>query len=107
MFYLFVCLCATCMPGADRGQKRVLDHLGLELADAADQSYEGWELNPGPLEQQQVFLTIEPLLHSSLNLGFYQEDSLIPAALQRRNVRLKGPVAAAIPAMKLTQINKP
>lgn len=103
MCYLLVCLCATCMPGADGGQKRVLDPLGLELADAADQSYEGWELNSGPLEEQQVFLTIEPLLYSSLNLGFYQEDSLIPAALQRRNVRLKG----AIPARKLTQINKP
>ena len=31
MFCLHVCLCTTCMPGAHRGQKNVMDPLGPEL----------------------------------------------------------------------------
>jgi hypothetical protein len=31
VFSLHVCLCTTCVPGDHKGQKRVPDHLGLEL----------------------------------------------------------------------------
>ena len=48
---------------AQRGQRRALDTLELELQVVG--SYDvGWELNPGPLEEQSVLLTVEPSLQS-------------------------------------------
>lgn len=54
MFCLHVCLCTTYMLGAHGGQKQVSDPMGLELETTPCGC---WEVNPGPLEQQQVLLT--------------------------------------------------
>lgn len=49
--------------GARGGQKMALDPLELELhTDSCEQQYGCWKLNPGPLEEQPVFLTTEPSL---------------------------------------------
>jgi hypothetical protein len=47
-----MCLCPTCMPGACRDQKRASE--SLEVADDSEPSVGCWELNLGPLEEQQV-----------------------------------------------------
>ena len=65
--YMFVCLCVLvfCLPvglcamrmlGAHGGQKTISDHL-----DVFEPTWGGgcWELNPSPLKEQQVLLTIE------------------------------------------------
>jgi hypothetical protein len=62
---LIFCLCAymyiTHMPGAQGYQKRASDPLKLELCtDCCKQLCGCWELNAGPLEEQQVFVFISP-----------------------------------------------
>lgn len=52
MFYLHVCIYTMCVPGAYGGWKRALDSLLLWMDVSL---YVGdWELNPGPLQKQQV-----------------------------------------------------
>ena len=51
------------MPSACRGQKRESDPLGLNLQNF-DLLCGYWELNPGPLDEQPMFLTAEPSLQS-------------------------------------------
>lgn len=46
--YIYIYLCITCVPGALRGQKRVLDPLKLELRMVVSHCV-CWELNLGPL----------------------------------------------------------
>ena len=43
MFCLFVCLCTMCVPGALRGQKRVLNNL-LDLSNSHELPCMCWEL---------------------------------------------------------------
>lgn len=44
----------TCMPGALRGQKRILNLLELELQiDGCELPSRCWEPNSGPLQEQQ------------------------------------------------------
>ena len=60
---MHVCLHTTCMPGAHRGQKRVLDSLELELQmvvsclpSARDQNWVVWKSN------KTAQLSLQPLL---------------------------------------------
>ena len=62
MLSLHESLYAICMSGARRGQKRTWDPLELELQIVVSLTYGCWELNPGPLEEQPVLLTDDPLL---------------------------------------------
>lgn len=54
-----VCMHARADPG---DQKRVLDPLELGLQGTVSSLL--WELNMGPLEEQEVLLPDEPCLHS-------------------------------------------
>jgi hypothetical protein len=45
--------CSACR----RYKRRVLDPSGTGVRDHCDPSYGWWELNPGPLKEQLVFLT--------------------------------------------------
>lgn len=61
---LHVCLCTMYMPGALRGQKRALrspppPRAGAKATDGYEPPCGYWELNPGPLQEQPVFLTTE------------------------------------------------
>lgn len=54
VFCLHVCLCTMCVPGAYRGQKKVLDSLELELqtdVGARNWTWVVWCPNPTPLVQ--------------------------------------------------------
>ena len=53
-----------CFPGAHRGWKRESDHLELELTDGCELCG-CWELNSGPLQEEQLLLSAEPpfLIH--------------------------------------------
>jgi len=67
--WLHVGMYNTCVFGAWGGQNRTSDP--MELVESHCMGC--WELNPGPLEGQQVFLTVEPplqppALHSSFRL---------------------------------------
>lgn len=54
-------VCTTCMPGAHRSQKRTPDlSEELELWVVVSHFCGFWELNLGPLQEQQFLLTIEP-----------------------------------------------
>lgn len=57
-------LCIVCLPGALGDHKWVLDPLGLELEMVMSCRCRCKELNLGPLEKQQVFLTSEPILQA-------------------------------------------
>lgn len=46
---------AKCMSYACRSQRRMLNHLKLKLKRVVS-CHVGWETNPGPLEEQQIFL---------------------------------------------------
>jgi hypothetical protein len=58
-----VCVCARArvphLCSAQRGQKRVLDPLDWNLRCLWAVQYGYWELNPSPLQEQQVLLTAE------------------------------------------------
>lgn len=59
-FYVHKCFasaypCAPCVSSNLRGLKRTLDDLELELPGGC------WELNRGPLQEQQTLLTAEPI----------------------------------------------
>jgi hypothetical protein len=45
-----------CLPGAHRGQRRALDSPGTVVTDSCDLPCRSWELNLGPLQEEQVFL---------------------------------------------------
>lgn len=60
---VFTCLCNTCVPGVYLGQNRVSDPLELELKVVVTTMLM-LEIEPGPKEEQPVFLTIEPPLQS-------------------------------------------
>lgn len=53
------------MPGAQRGQKRMLDPLKLELQVVVTAEWD-WAPNPRPLQGKQVLLTDEPALQPSV-----------------------------------------
>lgn len=55
MFCLHVCKVHMCVPGVLVDQKTGLKPLKLELGAAMC-----WEQNPGPLQEQQVLITIFP-----------------------------------------------
>lgn len=74
--------CVACMgvstAGASGGQKWVLDPLKLKLHTCScEQSCGYWELNSGPLQEQQVFLTTNPSLQS---LFILLKDDGIPGS---------------------------
>lgn len=61
VFSLHACPYTSCVHGAQRGQKRTLDPLEVELTDGV--SHDGyWEPTLSPWEEQLVFLTAEPSL---------------------------------------------
>jgi hypothetical protein len=63
--YLFTYpMCAGVLPAC------MSDSLELGLQDSCGLSCWYWELNPGPLEEQPVFLITEPSLQSSCYLIF-------------------------------------
>lgn len=72
-------VCTTCMPGAHRRQKRTPDLLEeLELWVLVNHFCGFWELNLGPLQEQQFLLTIElspQLLFSSFLFFFFKISS--------------------------------
>jgi hypothetical protein len=51
------CLCAMCVPGAWGGVMRSSLELELQIDESP-------ELNPGPLQEQQVLSTTEPSLQT-------------------------------------------
>lgn len=53
VFCQLVCLFTICMPGVQRGQKRVTSKLKLQPPCGC------WALNPGPLEEQPAFSITE------------------------------------------------
>lgn len=63
--FAYVCICTMCMPGTLRRQKSV-ESFEIRLRDDCEPP---WELNPGPQQKQQVFVTSDPTLHP-VNLNF-------------------------------------
>jgi hypothetical protein len=60
---LYVCLYIICMSGGQEGQKKASDSpLKLELQGSCGLPCGYWELNRGPLQKLQVFLTSESSL---------------------------------------------
>jgi hypothetical protein len=53
-------MCTMCMLCGQRGQRRALNFLKPGVTDGCELPSGCWELNPGPLEEQQVLLTAEP-----------------------------------------------
>lgn len=47
------CVPTLCVPGAPGGQKEVFYHLELELTDGFELSCGCWELDLGPLEEEE------------------------------------------------------
>jgi hypothetical protein len=74
MFCLNIFICATCVPGAHRRQKRASDPWSWDYEPPS----ECWQQNLGPL-QQQVLLTTEPslLLAAELSLQHSSVFSLL------------------------------
>lgn len=50
LFCLLTCLCTTCVPGTQEGQKRVSD--SLKLKNSCQSPSEFWKLSLGPLQEQ-------------------------------------------------------
>jgi hypothetical protein len=59
MGVLPACLCIRHMPTAHRGQKKSVRFPGTGVPDSHNPPCGCWEMNPGPLEEQPVFLTAE------------------------------------------------
>ena len=59
--YVWLCLSVyiSCIPGAYRNQKKVLDPSGTGITNSCELPWGCWELKLGPLEEQPVFLTTE------------------------------------------------
>lgn len=64
MFCLSVYVCTTCVPGAQRGQKRVHWNPGAGVTDSYEPLCVCWELNFDPLQEQPVLLTTDLSLHT-------------------------------------------
>lgn len=58
---MYVCV-VPCPFNSHSHQKRVLDHLALELQMVVSSQPEYWDWNPGPLDRKSVLLTFEPQL---------------------------------------------
>lgn len=67
-------------------QKRVSDPLALELQVAGNYHGGGWELNPGPLQEQPGLLTDEP----SLQLPVLTAQNTVPFVYKELNQYLLG-----------------
>lgn len=72
VFCLHVCVCITCMSGAQRGQKRVLDPLELLWSMI-------WVLSMAPLSSGGIVLIAEPSFLTSLLLNHRYNDTTWPA----------------------------
>jgi hypothetical protein len=59
VYEYFVCMyiCATYLCNSIRGQKRASDCPGAGVTSSYELTWGCWELNPGPLQEQQVLLT--------------------------------------------------
>jgi hypothetical protein len=66
--FVFVCVCAHRSVSTCRGQKRALYCLELEWQVIVTGDY--WELNSGPLKEQQMFLITESSLQTLNNTNF-------------------------------------
>lgn len=55
---------ATCMPGVPQKSEEGIGFLGNGGTMVVSHSEGYWELNPGPLEEQQLILTMETSLRS-------------------------------------------
>lgn len=51
-------LCNVCLPGVQRPEKGIKS-LGTRVADGCKLSCGCWEIDPSPLEEQEVLLTTE------------------------------------------------
>ena len=50
------------MPGVQGGQEKVSASLGAGITDGYESPRLGWELNPGPVQEQQILYATEPSL---------------------------------------------
>lgn len=62
VFRLQVCLFTICVPGAQGGRKRELDHLELELGGYEPPSVVCWEVKPAASARAASGLNEEPSL---------------------------------------------
>ena len=62
LFYVYVCLCSTWVPGAQRHRKRVSEALKLEEQMGVSHCVDAGGSNPGPLEEQSELFTAGPCL---------------------------------------------
>lgn len=53
----FACLCTTCMPAGHRGQKKACVAPRTGIRDGCEPPCKCWGMNPGPPQEQTVFLT--------------------------------------------------
>lgn len=51
VFCLYACLCIVCLPGAHKGQKRLLDPPWVGGTDGYELSCGCWELSQGRLKE--------------------------------------------------------
>lgn len=62
---------STCISGAQGVSKRESDPPGSGVTDGYEPACDGWELNSGPLEEQQVFSTNEPFARFIVGLVWF------------------------------------
>lgn len=68
------CVCDK-YSSALEGQKRALDPLELELQAAVNHKHRCWELNSGPLQEQQLLLTTGPVSSPASTHNFFETGS--------------------------------
>lgn len=61
MLWLYACLCAMYIPGAQQGQKKKMDPLGIGVTKDCCPLRGCCKQNLGPLQEQQLLLTTEHL----------------------------------------------
>lgn len=75
------CVCDK-YSSALEGQKRALDPLELELQAAVNHKHRCWELNSGPLQEQQLLLTTGPVLQPLPTIFLKQGLNVAQASLE-------------------------
>lgn len=69
--WMLACMyaCALCVWSVHGGQERMWDSLGLALTNGCEQPYRCWEWNLGPLEEQSMLVTTNPLYFNKKRCG--------------------------------------
>lgn len=55
-------MCTTCVSGTHEGQKKVSEHMGLEMIVSQHGGTGKIQIDTGPVGEQSVLLTIDPSL---------------------------------------------